>query len=134
MFISVTKPCGEHVMEVHLHGVESRLFQLEKEEDIEGEGCSQEKRIEASWFGIAAAEVKRRVEKRVFRIKNDNEEEEEEEEEEKEVEEEKRRRFCLELGIDICLNFPNFVFGFASLGFATSASLSFCLKHISCLL
>ena len=129
MFISVTKPCGEHVMEVHLHGVESRLFQLEKEEDIEGEGCSQEKRIEASWFGIAAAEVKRRVEKRVFRIKNDNEEEEEEEEEER------RRRFCLELGIDICLNFPNFVFGFASLGFATSASLSLCLKHyISCLL
>jgi hypothetical protein len=35
-------------MEVHLHGVESRLFQLDKEEGIEGEECSQEKRIEAS--------------------------------------------------------------------------------------
>jgi NADPH-dependent curcumin reductase CurA len=40
---------------------------------------------------------------------------------------EEKRRFCLELGIDICLNFQNFLLGFASLGFATSTSLSLSL-------
>lgn len=33
ILISVTKPCGEQVMKVQLHGVESWLFQEEKEGD-----------------------------------------------------------------------------------------------------
>lgn len=32
MVISVTKPLGEQEMKVQLHGVGSRMFQLEKEE------------------------------------------------------------------------------------------------------
>lgn len=61
--ISVTKPLGEHVMEDQLHGLESRMFQLEKEDDEdkeeEAEECSQEKRSEASWFEAAKVEEMR---------------------------------------------------------------------------
>lgn len=101
-------------MEVQLHGVESRLFQLEKKEGGEEEECSQEKRMEASWLG-EAKEVDRRVGRRV-RIKNDKEEGEGRKEE---------KRICLELGIDICLNFQNFLLGFASLVFAASLSKNY---------
>jgi len=49
MLISVTKPREEHVMDVHLHGLESRMFQLEKEGGGgDAEEWSQEKRVEAS--------------------------------------------------------------------------------------
>jgi hypothetical protein len=119
MLISVTKPWGEHVMKAHLHGLASFIFQLEKDgEGGEAELCSQEMRMETSWFAVKAG-VKRRVMKKKSKEKNDEEEEEEEEEED-----------CLELGIDdICLNFQTFLLGFASLGFAASLSVSLSLTH-----
>ena len=53
-----------------MHGLESRLFQLVKEECGVGEECSHEKRMEASWFGAAKVVV---VKKNRNEIKNDEE-------------------------------------------------------------
>lgn len=53
MLISVTKPSEEHVIPVQLHGLVSRMFQLEKDGgggDDEEELWSHEKRVEASWL------------------------------------------------------------------------------------
>lgn len=61
MLISVTKGSEEeHVMEVQLHGLVSRMFQLEK---IDGGGdaelWSHEKRVEASWLAEKARPQRR---------------------------------------------------------------------------
>ena len=51
MLISVTKPSEEHVMQVQLQGLESRVFQLDKDGGGGDEELwSQEKRVEASWL------------------------------------------------------------------------------------
>lgn len=42
MVISVTKPFGEQVMKVQLHGFVSRMFQVEKEEEKEDEDEREE--------------------------------------------------------------------------------------------
>ena len=58
-----------------MHGLESRLFQLEKEECGVGKECSHEKRMEASWFGAAkVVVVKKKKKKKRNEIKNDEEE------------------------------------------------------------
>lgn len=51
MLISDTNPCGVHVIELHLHGFWSRMFQFEKKGGGGETGefvCSHEKSIEAS--------------------------------------------------------------------------------------
>lgn len=76
--------------------------------------------METSWFVVKAGVKRRAMRKR--KQKNDEGEEEELW---------KRKKDCLELGIDdICLNFPTFLLGFASSGFAASLSLfSHTLPH-----
>lgn len=57
MVISVTRPSEEHVMDVQLHGLGSRRFQLEKEgggDDDAEELWSHVKSVEASWFAEKA--------------------------------------------------------------------------------